>query len=95
MYLYFFRMIYGSHVYAKYTQVQREFALKDKKLFIVIYIYNQLFVFQRDKASETVSKSAQNKPEDIQVDTQMALQAMHKANLVKGSMWWQPNNIKI
>lgn len=37
-------------------------------LFIVIYICNQLFVFQRDSTSKTVSKSAQNMPEDVQVD---------------------------
>lgn len=47
--------------------------LRDKRLFIVTDIYNEVFVLQRDITTRTVSKLAQNVPENVQVDTEMAL----------------------
>lgn len=47
--------------------------LQDKRLFIFIDIYNEVFVLQRDITTRTVSKLAQNVPENVQVDIEMAL----------------------
>lgn len=44
-----------------------------KGFFIVIDIYNKVFVLQRDITTKTVSKLAQNVPEYVQVDIEMAL----------------------
>lgn len=44
-----------------------------KGFFIVIDIYNEVFVLQRDITTNTVSKLAQNVPEYVQVDIEMAL----------------------